>query len=59
VDWVEQSRLDVTWHFPDEPLSQVHLELEEAGGLTDVRLIHSDLGDLKASYLDGWCVHLC
>jgi uncharacterized protein YndB with AHSA1/START domain len=56
--WAEPSRLDFAWHFPDEPASTVRLELEESGGLTDLRLSHSDLGDLTESYRDGWCVHL-
>jgi uncharacterized protein YndB with AHSA1/START domain len=58
VGWTEESRLDFTWHFPDEPASRVRLELEESDGLTDVRLRHSDLGDLTGAYRDGWCVHL-
>jgi uncharacterized protein YndB with AHSA1/START domain len=58
VTWVEPSRLDFTWHFPDEPPSKVALELEESDGLTDLRLSHSALGDLAGSYRDGWCVHL-
>jgi uncharacterized protein YndB with AHSA1/START domain len=52
------SRLDFSWHFPDEPPSQVAVDLEESGGGTDLRLIHSSLGDLAESYRDGWCVHL-
>jgi len=58
VAWVEPCRLDFTWHFPDEPPSKVALELEESGGITDLRLSHSALGDLAESYRDGWCVHL-
>jgi uncharacterized protein YndB with AHSA1/START domain len=58
VAWAQPSRLDFTWHFPDEPASKVGLELEESSGLTDFRLRHSDLGDLTESYRDGWCVHL-
>ena len=58
VAWVEPSRLDFTWHFPDEPRSKVTLELEESGGVTDLRLSHSELGDLAESYRVGWCVHL-
>ena len=34
------------------------MELEESGGITDLRLSHSGLGDLAGSYRDGWCVHL-
>jgi uncharacterized protein YndB with AHSA1/START domain len=55
---VEHSRLDFTWHFPDEPASKVGMELEESGGITDLRLSHSGLGDLVEPYRDGWCVHL-
>lgn len=58
VACAEPRRLDFTWHFPDEPTSQVGLELEESVGITDLRLSHIGLGDLAASYRDGWCVHL-
>jgi uncharacterized protein YndB with AHSA1/START domain len=58
VAWAEPSRLAFTWHFPDEPASKVELELAESGGFTDLRLTHSDLGDLTESYRNGWCVHL-
>src|SRR5215470_14511775 len=54
----EPSRLDFTWHFPDEPVSKVGMRLEESGGRTDLRLSHSALDDLAGSYRDGWCVHL-
>jgi uncharacterized protein YndB with AHSA1/START domain len=54
----EPSRLGFTWHFPDEPASQVAVELDESSGITDLRLTHSALGDLAKSYRDGWCVHL-
>lgn len=55
---VEPSRLDFTWHFPDEPESEVALVLDESDGITDLRLSHGALGDLAESYRDGWCVHL-
>ena len=58
VACAEPSRLDFTWHFPDEPPSKVALVLGEADGITDLRLSHSGLGDLAESYRDGWCVHL-
>jgi uncharacterized protein YndB with AHSA1/START domain len=58
VACAEPSRLDFTWHFPDEPPSKVALELEESGGITDLRLSHCALGGLAGSYRDGWCVHL-
>ncbi len=54
----EPSRLDFSWHFPDEPASKVAIKLHEPGGLTDLRLTHSALGDLAESYRNGWCVHL-
>ena len=50
------SRLDFTWHFPDEPASKVGMELKESGGITALQLTHSGLGDLAESYRDGWCV---
>jgi uncharacterized protein YndB with AHSA1/START domain len=58
VTYAEPSRLDFTWHFPDEPKSQVALQLEESANATVLRLTHSALGDLTSSYRDGWCVHL-
>lgn len=58
VSLAEPSRLEFTWDFPDEPASQVALELDERDGVTDLRLRHSALGDLAESYRDGWCVHL-
>jgi len=58
VTYAEPSRLDFTWHFPDEPESGVTLVLDELDGVTDVHLSHSELGDLARSYRDGWCVHL-
>lgn len=58
LTFAEPGRLDFTWHFPDEPAEEVVLELEESEGITDLRLRHSALGDLAASYRDGWCVHL-
>jgi uncharacterized protein YndB with AHSA1/START domain len=54
----EPSRLDFTWHFPDEPPSKVALALEGSDRITELRLSHSGLGDLAPSYRDGWCVHL-
>ena len=54
----EPSRLEFTWHFPDEPASNVAFELSESNGITALRLSHSALGDLADSYRDGWCVHL-
>lgn len=58
VTYAEQSRLVFTWHFPDEPESEVALELEGSADATELRLTHSALGDLAPSYRDGWCVHL-
>ena len=58
TSWTEPSKLDITWHFPDEPASTVSLDLHESHGSTEVRLTHRDLGNLTTSYRDGWCVHL-
>ena len=54
----EPTRLDFTWHFPDEAPSEVALELTECGDGISLRLRHSALGDLAESYRTGWCVHL-
>jgi uncharacterized protein YndB with AHSA1/START domain len=56
--YAEPSRLDFTWHFPDEPESKVALVLDGSAAVTDLHLTHSDLGELANSYLCGWCVHL-
>ncbi|HEY6935281.1 MAG TPA: SRPBCC domain-containing protein [Marmoricola sp.] len=58
VTCAEPSRLDFSWHFPEEPASRVSIELEESKGITELRLDHGGLGDLAESYRDGWCVHL-
>ena len=55
---IEARRLAFTWAFPDEPESEVVLELDESADGTELRLTHSELGDLTTSYRDGWCVHL-
>ncbi len=58
VSYAEPRRLDFTWRFPDEPASNVRIELEGTSGKTDLGLSHSGLGELAASYRDGWCAHL-
>lgn len=58
LTYTEPSRLAFTWHFPDEPESEVALELEGSANATELRLTHGALGDLASSYRDGWCVHL-
>lgn len=56
--FVEPSRLEFTWHFPDEPVSVVRLSLDGHHDTTDLRLDHGDLGDLVEPYRPGWCAHL-
>ena len=58
LDYFDPSRLAFTWHFPDEPKSEVAFDLEESENTTVLRLTHRALGDLATSYRDGWCVHL-
>lgn len=58
LNFAEPNRLEVTWHFPDEPETKVALHFDESEGVTELRLNHSELGDLADSYRDGWCVHL-
>ena len=58
VAYAEPGRLAFTWHFPDEPESEVQLDLDESESATELRLTHRALGDLATSYRDGWCVHL-
>jgi uncharacterized protein YndB with AHSA1/START domain len=58
VAYAEPSRLTFTWHFPDEPESEVTIELTASADATELRLTHTALGDLASSYRDGWCVHL-
>ncbi|MGN6577213.1 MAG: SRPBCC family protein [Nocardioides sp.] len=46
----EPVRLDFTWSFPDEPESNLVLELDESDGdATQLRLSYGGLGDLAAS----------
>jgi uncharacterized protein YndB with AHSA1/START domain len=54
----ERYRLDFTWDFPEEPESTVAFQLGGSGSVTELRLRHTSLADLAASYRDGWCVHL-
>lgn len=58
IDWVEGSRLEFGWEFPDEPPSRVAMGLDESDGVSTLRLRHSNLGDLADSYRVGWCVHV-
>lgn len=63
----EARSLAMTWHFPDEPPSQVELilatEPNEAqaaspDGRTRLTLHHAGLGGLAADYLAGWLTHM-
>jgi len=61
---VEPDReLDLTWQFPDEPLSRLTLTVTtvpegDATGQTHLALRHTGLGGLTDSYLPGWITHL-
>ncbi|BCL12381.1 SRPBCC family protein [Micromonospora sagamiensis] len=50
--------LAYTWEFPDEPRTEVSWTLSHDESVTTVRLAHDGLGDLAASYRDGWTTHL-
>lgn len=63
----EATSLVMTWHFPDEPPSQVELTLatdpgeaqdSSTEGRTRLTLHHTGLGDLAADYLAGWVTHI-
>lgn len=56
--WTAPRELAFTWEFPDEPVSQVAVELEDTSDGCILRLAHAGLGDLVQSYADGWCTHL-
>ncbi|MCK0111691.1 SRPBCC domain-containing protein [Ornithinimicrobium sp. F0845] len=66
IGTVEPGRaLDLTWQFPDEPLTHLTLTVEtaaaesdESAGRSHLHLHHAGLGDLTASYLPGWITHL-
>ncbi|WP_227497092.1 SRPBCC domain-containing protein [Planctomonas psychrotolerans] len=55
---VPERLLDVTWQFPDEPLSRLRIAVTPAGASTQMRLEHEGLGDAVAGYLPGWHTHL-
>jgi uncharacterized protein YndB with AHSA1/START domain len=50
--------LDMTWEFPDEPPSQVRIELTPADQSTHLELQHDGLGNEAVNYLSGWHTHL-
>jgi uncharacterized protein YndB with AHSA1/START domain len=50
-------RLTMTWEFPDEPRSQVTVELRESDEGAAAKLTHTG-PDLAASYGAGWTTHL-
>lgn len=54
------SMLAMSWRFPDEPETQLTIEIEDSppGGGCVVRLRHTGLGELAPSYRIGWLVHL-
>ncbi|WP_203925059.1 SRPBCC family protein [Rugosimonospora africana] len=58
VEHAEPEALAFTWSFPDEPDSEVLFDLYGTLDATQLSLRHKGLGDLAASYRDGWCVHL-
>ncbi|WP_104160803.1 SRPBCC domain-containing protein [Arthrobacter sp. ZGTC212] len=50
--------LALTWKFPDEPLSQLCIEVAPEGSATQLDLIHEGLEDEAPGYLSGWQTHL-
>ncbi|WP_052462367.1 SRPBCC domain-containing protein [Nigerium massiliense] len=53
------SALELTWSFPDEPMSRVEVTLDAEGeGGTTLTLTHRGLGELASGYRVGWHVHL-
>lgn len=48
-----EKMLGMTWKFPDEPLSQVLIELTEDGDGTGLLLMHDGLGGDAVNYLPG------
>ena len=53
-----ERRLAMTWEFPDEPLSTVHITLAPELNTTRLTLTHEGPGDEAPNYLPGWHTHL-
>ncbi|MPY12246.1 SRPBCC domain-containing protein [Arthrobacter bussei] len=53
-----ERRLQMTWEFPDEPLSTVLIRLAPEAGGTRMDVMHEGLGDETRNYLPGWHTHL-
>ena len=50
--------LDVTWKFPDEPTTRVHVQIESRMRESRLVLRHTGLGALADDYRVGWQTHL-
>lgn len=58
LEHVPRRALTYTWSFPDEPGSVVSWDLSCDDRVTSVRLAHTDIANMVASYRDGWITHL-
>ena len=58
IEWETERALGYTWKFPDEPVTDVSWKLSPIDHGTKLTLTHSGLSNLRASYRDGWLVHL-
>lgn len=58
IEAEEPNRLAMTWEFPDEPESQITINLRPFDEGTVVELSHRGLGDRIGSYGPGWITHL-
>lgn len=57
AQWRPTRMLTMSWDFPNEPPSLVHIDLEPAGTTTTVVLMQEGIDD-PVSYTAGWRVHL-
>ena len=53
-----EQRLEITWKFPDEELSNLKIGLTSVGDSIDLILTHNGLGDEATNYLPDWHTHL-
>ena len=53
-----EQRLEMTWKFPDEELSNLKIGLTSVGDSIDLILTHNGLGDEATNYLPDWHTHL-
>lgn len=58
TDMDEPHQLAMSWEFPEEPVSRIHVRLHAAEEGTLMDFVHHGLGALVDSYGPGWITHL-